>query len=74
MSGNEVGTKKVIDRRMLIAAAKVLDQFNNDESDSVTMGQMRKVAFEDLPREDMLTAIDYLSSPSDYIVNEDAGT
>ncbi len=63
--------KKVIDRSLLIAAAKVLEQFNNDDSDPVTMGEMRKLAFEKLPREDMLKVVDYFKSSSDYVINEE---
>ncbi len=71
MSGKEGGSKNVIERSLLLAAAKVLDQFNNEESDSVTMGEMRRRVFEKFLREDMLQVIDYFKSPSDYIINED---
>ena len=64
-------TKKTINRSTLIAVAKVLDQFRNDENDSVSMGEIRERAFAILPREDMLKIIDFAESPMDYEVEED---
>ena len=64
-------TKKTINRSTLIAVAKVLDQFRNDENDQVSMGEMRERAFGMLPREDMLKMIDFAESPMDYEVEED---
>ncbi|MGK0174868.1 MAG: hypothetical protein ACI9AT_001250 [Ulvibacter sp.] len=65
-------SEKIINRSLLIATAKVLNLFSNEDSDSKSMGEMREMAFGELPREDMLKAIEYFKSPSEYTINEDA--
>lgn len=71
MLSNEDKSEKVIDRSLIIKTAGVLKLFNDENSDSATMGEMRDRAFAELPREDMLKVIEYFKSPSDYIINED---
>ncbi len=74
MTGKEGEPKKVINRSVLVAASEVLAQFNTEDNDSMTMGEMRQRVFEKLPREDMLKVRGYFNSPSDYIVNEEIGS
>ena len=74
MTGKEGEPKKVINRSILVAASEVLAQFNTEDNDSMTMGEMRQRVFEKLPSEEMLKVRGYFNSPSDYIVNEEIGS
>lgn len=68
------GSKKVINRSLLIKAAEVLELINNADNDSATMDEMRQRVFERLPREHMDEVRQYFNSPSEYTINEDIGT
>jgi hypothetical protein len=74
LSVNQSQPRKTIDRSTLVKLAGVLDLLSNEDCVSGTVGEMRKLAFEKLPREDIPKVIDYCESPSDYLINEDVET
>jgi len=63
--------EKIINRSLLIAAARVLELFNNEDSDSLTVGEMREQAFLKLPHGGMLEVLEYFKSSSEFTINED---